>query len=196
VIRTAENRNPHTFTEGEQRFLDDGFKDAADRMTAIATAVGTAGSFVLVLVALLVGFATSTSDQSNKLVTASNKEAQLLRGCSEKAQKAPCNATKLEQAHAEVEMARQRLSDLGRLNQAQAITGGLVVVAFLLGLAALLTNPVPGPDGSGKGHASVLAWRRALERLKTKRRWIQASLLFQIGAIVSIAYLGWNVFGG
>jgi len=194
VLRDAESRKPRHFEASERTFLEEGFKDAADRMTALATAVGTAGSFVLVLVALLVSFASQTDVQSDKLLGASNTEARLALGCSDKDSTLPCDAAKLEQAHADVEHARSRLDTLGALNRYQAITGALVVLAFLLGLAALLTNPVPGLHAGETDAAGVTAWRQALERLKTKRYWIIASLAAQFGAIVSIGILGADVF--
>jgi hypothetical protein len=194
AVSDAGKRNPKKFEACEHKFLTDGFKDAADRMTGLASAVGTAGSFVLVLVALLVGFATKRDEQSDKLLAASISETQVAQGCSDKSSSDACNAAKLKQAHAEVERARDRLNTLGRLNSAQAITGGLVVVAFLLGLAALLTNPVPGPKAADDGEEGISAWSKALERLKTKRRWIEASLVAQLGAIGSIAYLGRDIF--
>jgi len=194
VLDNAEARNPCCLEAAERTFLENGFKDAADRMTALATAVGTAGSFVLVLVALLVGFATKADDQSDKLLGASNTEARLALGCSDKDSTMPCDEAKLEQAHADVERARSRLNALGVLNRYQAIAGGLVVLAFLLGLAALLTNPVPGLHAGETDARGVTAWRQALYRLKTKRYWIIASLVAQFGAIVSIALLGADVF--
>jgi hypothetical protein len=194
ALTAAERRASKRFDDNEHKFLTDGFADARDRMTTLASTVGTAGSFVLVLVALLVGFATKTDEHSDKLLAASNTEARLAQGCSDKSSTASCNAAKLEQAHADVERAGARLAELARLNRAQAITGGLVVVGFLLGLAALLTNPVPGPDAAEQGEDGVKAWRKAVDRLKTKRRWIEASLVAQIGAILSIGYLGADVF--
>ena len=189
-----EATNTGSLSDDQHAFLKDGFGDARDRMTTLASTVGTAGSFVLVLVALLVGFATQTDDQSDKLIKAVSKEAQLLRGCSGKASRGICKEANIALARGEVERAQLRLNRLGRLNRAQALTGGLVVVGFLLGLAALLTNPVPGPRAAGKNTHSIDVWRRALERLKTKRRWIEASLVAQLCAIASIAYLGADVF--
>ena len=166
VLRDAESRKPRHFEASERTFLEEGFKDAADRMTALATAVGTAGSFVLVLVALLVSFASQTDVQSDKLLGASNTEARLALGCSDKDSTLPCDAAKLEQAHADVEHARSRLDTLGALNRYQAITGALVVLAFLLGLAALLTNPVPGlhaGETDAAGHRIEAGGARAAE---------------------------------
>jgi hypothetical protein len=194
VLKAARATSPAAFTAEQLKFLADGFKDAADRMTTLASAVGTSGSFILVLVALLVGFATNTNAQSDKLLTASNTQAQLALGCSGKASTTACDAAKLEQAQEEVRLARNRLEDLGRLNQAQAIAGAFVVAAFLLGLAAMLSNPVPGPDATKRDEASVNAWKKALDRLKVKRRWIEASLAAQLGAIVSIGVVGATVF--
>jgi hypothetical protein len=194
TLRSAAGRDPQKLEAKELTFLSGGFKDARDRMTTLATAVGTAGSFLLVLVALLVGFATKTNDQADKLVAASVAAGQLAEGCSDTPASAACSSAKLQEARADVERAQTRLNALGRLNRAQAVTGGLVMVAFLLGLAALLTNPVPGPNAADDGEDGVVAWSKALERLKTKRKWIIASLASQLSAIASIVYLGADVF--
>jgi hypothetical protein len=183
-------------TDAQLAFLTEGFGEARDRMTTLASTIGTAGSFILVLVALLVGFATKTDAQSDQLVKATTTQSQLIRGCTGDDKPETCNSADIEAARAEVERAQVRLNRLGRLNRAQAVTGALVVVGFLLGLAALLTNPVPGPAAAAKDTKSVAAWKRALQRLKTKRRWIQASRVAQLGAIASIAYLGSDVFSG
>jgi hypothetical protein len=181
-------------SDDQLAFLKDGFDDARDRMTTLATSVGTAGSFVLVLVALLIGFSTKTDEQSDQLIKATNTLTQRLSGCTEKSTSDTCNDAQIEQARDEVSRAQVRLNRLGRLNRAQTITGALVVTGFLLGLAALLTNPVAGPSAAGTDTDSIAAWKRALDRLKTKRWWIIASLCAQLGAIASIVYVGLNVF--
>jgi hypothetical protein len=159
-------------------------------MATLASTIGTAGSFLLVLVALLVGFSTNNDDQSDKLVHATTNLQQQLLGCSDKSSSGSCSGANVADAKAEVARAQRRLNQLGNLNRFEAVTGGLVVLGFLLGLAALLTNPVPGPAAQGRDVASIAAWKRAHERLKVKRRWIEASLAAQVLAILSIAALG------
>jgi hypothetical protein len=99
----------------------------------------------LVLVALLVGFAKGASDQSVKLVDASKAATLLTQGCSDKETSTACNQAKLNQALDTVKLEQQRVGDLGTLNQLQAAAGGFVLLGFLLGIAGILPNPVPGP---------------------------------------------------
>jgi hypothetical protein len=194
AAKALEEAGTGTLTDEQHRFLTEGFNDARDRMTTLATHVGTAGSFILVLVALLVGFAAQTDAQSDKLIEATNKQTALFRGCTESATPQTCARAKIDEAEADVTRAQTRLNRLGDLNQAQAVTAGLVVLGFLLGLAALLTNPVPGPNAAKKDADGITAWRRALERLKTKRHWIIASLVAQLLAVASIGYLAADIF--
>jgi hypothetical protein len=180
-------------SDKEEKFLTAEFDGARERMTNLASTVGTAGSFVLVLVALLVGFANGAKDQSDKLLTASQSASLLAKGCSDQTPTASCNSTKLDQALQGVQNAQQRVQDVANLNKWQAVAGGLVLMGFLLGLGGILTNPVPGPKVGKEGNG-VAAWNDAVDRLKLKRNWIIASLVFQIGAIIAIAVVGAEVF--
>jgi hypothetical protein len=83
---------------------------------------------------------------------------------------------------------------LSKLNKAQAIAAGFVLLGFLLGLAGILTNPVPGPDTAATGTKRFEAWRTAVERLNRKRNWIIWALVAEVGAVISILYVAVNVF--
>lgn len=184
-----------TLTDEEHTFLKEGFDPARERMTNLASTIGTAGSFVLVLVALLVGFANGVNEESEKLVAASQAATLAAQGCSaDDATSATCSQAKLEQALNNVQRAETRVSDLARLNKYQAAAGGFVMLGFLLGLAGLLTNPVVGPNAGEKNGTGVTAWKDAVDRLGTKRNWIIASLVAQLGAIIAITLLGAEVF--
>jgi hypothetical protein len=156
----------------------------------------------LVLVALLVGFAKGASDESVKLVDASKAAALLTQGCSDKETSTACNQAKLNQALDTVKLEQQRVGDLGTLNQLQAAAGGFVLLGFLLGIAGILTNPVPGPDtkhnepapaGGPVPVGTKQAWKHAVGRLSPKKVWIILSLVAQAGAVVLIVTIGVNV---
>ena len=183
-----------SLTKKEHNFLTKDFDGARERMTNMASTVGTAGSFVLVLVALLVSLANGVNSESDKLLAASQTAALGVQGCSDRTSSTVCDRAKLNQALASVRRAQKRVSDTGRLNKAQALAGGFVVIGFLLGLGGVLINPVPGPDAVETDGNGVKAWRTANKRLKRKRNWIMASLVFQLCAIASIGYLGAQVF--
>lgn len=185
----------NTLNAEQHEFLKEGFDGARERMTNLASTIGTAGSFVLVLVALLVGFANSVNEESDKLVAASQAATLAAQGCSDDAAaSATCSQAKLQQALDNVGRAEQRVSDLTGLNEYQAAAGGFVMLGFLLGLAGLLTNPVVGPHASRKDQAGVTAWKNAVDRLGAKRNWIITSLVAQLSAIMAITLLGLEVF--
>jgi hypothetical protein len=181
-------------TQNELTFLKTEFNSARDRMTGFATTATTVGSLVLVLVALLVGFAKGTQDQSDKVLTASQNYDLLVANCTDKATDPACTEAKRQQALQSVENARNHVSDLSKLNKAQAIAAGFVLLGFLLGLAGILTNPVPGPDTAATGTKRFEAWRTAVERLNRKRNWIICALVAEVGAVISILYVAVNVF--
>jgi hypothetical protein len=177
-----------------QMFLAKEFDGARERMTNLASTVGTAGSFVLVLVALLVGFANGASEESSELVKASREATLLAQGCSDETPSAACDAAKLEQALQTVEERENRVDDLQRLNAWQAVAGGFVLAGFVFGIAGVLTNPVPGPEAK-KNDTKVgtkAAWKLAVDRLGRKKDWVILSLLAQLGAGISIGVIGWD----
>jgi hypothetical protein len=195
VITDAKARSPQEVTADEEKFLTEEFDPARERMTSLASTVGTAGSFLLVLVALLVSFASGFNEQSDELVAASEKARLLAEGCSEEAASETCDTRRLEQQLAAVEREQRQLKDLGDLNVAQTVAGGAVLLGFLLGLAAHLTNPIPGPKPAGQNTRSVDAWDTAVDRLKVKRNWIIGSFLVQvIIGVGAIGWLAWEVF--
>jgi hypothetical protein len=180
-------------------FLKSEFGLARDRMATLATTVGTTGSFLLVLVALLVTFATASEKESDELVAASEKATLLAQRCSEDAPTAECTDRKLQQAQDAVRREREQVGDLRDLNVAQALTGAAALVGFLLSLGAHLTNPVAGPRAmvtpdAGQTDKRVAAWIAAVDRLKWKRRWIVWSFTAQMVGAGAIVYLAYEVF--
>jgi hypothetical protein len=215
------NKAPKSsLTPAELAFLKDEFGPARDRMATLATTVGTTGSFLLVLVALLVSFATASGKEADELVAASEEASLLEQRCSEEEPTPDCTARKLQQAQDAVERERDQVSDLTDLNTAQAVAGGAALIGFLLSLGAHLTNPVAGPrtgahtpaptrtNGTDDGESSsssgggptngnqVAAWIEAVDRLKVKRHWIEASLVAQIVGVVAVGYIAYDVLFG
>jgi hypothetical protein len=183
-------------TSLHQKFLAAEFNGARERMTNLASTVGTAGSFVLVLVALLVGFAKGATDEQSKLVDASKAATLVAEGCSD-TPSAACTDKKVQQAVDAVTRQEQRVGDLQRLNQLQAAAGGFVLLGFVLGLAGVLTNAVPGPDAHQNEDnvvGSKAAWKLAVDRLGRKKWWVIASLGAQTLATAAIVAVGVDVF--
>jgi hypothetical protein len=181
-------------TVKEHDFLTKEFDGARERMTGLAGTVGTAGSVVVALVAVLVGFAAGANEQQDKLTDATNKQALLLQHCGGDTTTPACDATEREQARGEVDKANQRVNQLTDLNKTQAAAGILVTFGFMLALGGVLTNPVPGPESVGRGELSVQAWREAVERLNVKKRWIMGSIAAQSLAIVAIIIVAAKIF--
>jgi hypothetical protein len=182
----------------EQQFLAREFDGARERMTNLASTVGTAGSFVLVLVALLVSFANGVRDESDKQTAAAQSEALLNAGCGEKSDTERCLPRRAAQAGANKDDAKKRVDHLNALNKTQAIIGVCVLLGFVLGLAGVVINPVRGPDAvadsEGKAHeATVEGWKAAVGRLKRKRNCIGAALLVQGAGMVAIVVLAFQV---
>src|SRR4051794_19828424 len=107
----------NSLTKAELDFLQIEFPAARERMTGFATTATTVGSLVLVLVALLVGFAKGSQDQSDKVVQASQKYDLLLSNCTDTSTDETCNQAVRQQALQNVVDAQNRVGDLDRLNE-------------------------------------------------------------------------------
>ena len=179
----------------EQQFLAREFDGARERMTNLASTVGTAGSFILVLVALLVSFANGVRDEADKQTTAAQSERLLKAGCGEKSDTAKCLPLRAKLAGDNKAGAQKRVDHLNALNGTQAIIGLCVLLGFVLGLVGVVINPVRGPDAVAheKGtadEATVTGWKMAVGRLKRKRNYIGLALAVQcvgMGFIVLLA---------
>lgn len=195
----CENGQPRsTLSAQGYEFLKSEFAPARDRMASLATTVGTTGSFLLAILALLVGFATGVGEESDELVAASEKASLLAAQCVEDTPSPECTTQKVEQAQAAVERERAQVSELQDLNTAQAVVGAAALLGFLFALGAHLTNPVPGPmahEPPASGNDGRIApWLDAVNRLKVKRRWIEAAGAAQAFGVIAVFYLAYEVF--
>jgi hypothetical protein len=186
--RAATAFSNETLSPQEQEFLTREFDGARERMTNLASTVGTAGSFVLVLVALLISFANGVREASTKQTAAEQKEALL--GCLDKA---ACRDLRKSQASDNAQSAKTRVHRLQLLNANQAIIGACVMLGFVFGLFGVLTNPVRGPDADGGDKRAIAAWKTAVGRLNLKRNWIVAALLVQAVGVFFILILAIQV---
>jgi hypothetical protein len=138
TLETASNRSPPDLTEPEHAFLTKEFPTARDRTNALASTVGTAGSFLLTLIALAVALAGGLTDKSAKVVEATNKSAQLALGCSDQDQRTECSKLRVTNAATAAKEAQDSFSETVTLTNRQALAGGLILIAFFLGLIAQL----------------------------------------------------------
>jgi hypothetical protein len=184
-----------TLSKEERTYLKDEFGPARSRMETMGATIGTAGSFLLVLVALLIGFAQGTNEQGDELVTAADEARTTALQCDPQQPSEACTREKIQQAVAKVQREEEQLGDLGRQSKTQAVVAGLALAGFLLGFCALLTNPIPGFEAlKGTGDEGIQDWRNTRGRLKRKRNWIILSLIVQVVAIVFLVVLGVDVF--
>jgi hypothetical protein len=174
-------------TEDEDKYLRAEFPSARDRTTALASTVGTAGSFLLALVAVVVAIASGVSEQSAKVITAGNAAATLAAGCTEDSTSAACTDQKVEQARQQLATAQARLEEIASLNEKNAAVGALVLAAFLLGIVAQFTTPVVPRT------ASAGDWNDVLNRYQLKRWMIIVSLAFQLVAVGVLIYMALDV---
>lgn len=172
----------------EDTYLRAEFPSARDRTTALASTVGTAGSFLLALVAIVIAIASGVSEQSNKVITAGDAAAQLAAGCVEDMPSTACTDQKVMQAAAALDTAQARLEEIVSLNRKNAAVGALVLGAFLLGILAQFTTPIPPLVKRDK-----LLWNAVLDRYMLKRWMIIASLVLQLCAVVLLVYMAGEV---
>ena len=194
----CENETPRSTLSSEgYEFLKTEFAPARDRMASLATTVGTTGSFLLAILALLGGLATDVGKESDELVTASEKAFYWQRSVS-RTPSPECTEQKLGQAQAEVERERDQVSESAVLNAAQALVGAAALLGFLFSLGAHLTNPVPGPQAhvppENNVDGRVQPWLNAVDRLKVKRHWIEAAGIAQAIGVAAVFYLAYEVF--
>jgi hypothetical protein len=180
--------NGGALSDAEEKYIRAEFPSARDRTNALAATVGTAGSFLLALVAIVVAIASGVSEQSAKVITAGNAAATLAAGCTAETPAASCTEQKVEQARQDLASARARLEEVANLNERNAIIGALVLIAFLLGLLAQFTTPV-APLAK-----TAAEWDAVMDRYQLKRYMIIASLGFQLVAVGVLVYTAFEVF--
>jgi len=194
TLEAADNRNPPHLEGPEHEFLTKEFPTARDRTNALASTVGTAGSFLLTLIALAVALAGGLTDKSAKLVEATNKSAQLAAHCSDQDQATRCSKLRTTQAAEAVKQAKDSFTETVTLTNRQALAGGLILIAFFLGLIAQLVNPVPGPRAHLQSANGIAEWKSLMDRYKIKRLWIIPSFGFQLAAGVVIIWTAWEIW--
>jgi hypothetical protein len=187
--RAREILRDGTLCGYEDDYLRKEFPDSRDRTTALAGTVGTAGSFLLALVAIVIAIASGVSEQSNKVVSAGNAATSVAAGCLAETQTPACTEQRVSEARQTLATAQARLEEIASLNQKNAIVGGFVVAAFLVGLLAQFSTPIP-PISS-----DVSAWNGVLVRYRIKRWMIISSLLFQLAAVAVLLYMAGEVVG-
>ena len=199
ALKDEAGNQKDTLSQNEFDFLTAEFGPARDRMAALATTVGTTGSFLLVLVALLVSFATGAAKESDELVAASEAQSLLAQRCSDDSTSPACSERRLQLAEDRIRRERDQVSELQDLNVAQAAAGAAALLGFLLSLGAHMTNPVAGPASraapkAGESDGGVGEWIAAVDRLTLKRRWIEAALIAEAVGVGAVAYLAYEVF--
>ncbi len=144
ALKDEAGNQKDTLSQNEFDFLTAEFGPARDRMAALTTTVGTTGSFLLVLVALLVSFVTGAANESDELVATSEAQSLLAQRCSDDSSSPACSDLRLQFAEDRIRRELDQVSELQDLNVAQSAAGAAALLGFVLSLGAHMTNPVAG----------------------------------------------------
>ena len=175
------------------KFLTDEFKGALDRVNSIASTIGTAGSFLLALVAVAVSLTTGLHDKTGAVTKAADATAQLAQGCLPANASPACTKIQLDHAVRDVNSAQQALTQTSTLTTWQAIAAFLILLAFLAALLSQLINPVMTPAAKGGHPSGISDWRRILNRYEAKRALVLLSFCLQTAAAAFIVVIALTV---
>ena len=186
VLELARRRTPPELRDEERKYLEIQFTPSRDRMGTIANTIGTAGSFLLALVAILVSLATGIGKQADEVISATETLQQTAAGCAEMPPRPTCTETRLQQQQARVEREQIEIKDIADRSLWQAFVGGFVLLGFLSGLASHLFNPIPS-ERALTDNDSIDEWEDVRTHYVWKRRPIILAFIFQGLATVFLA---------
>jgi hypothetical protein len=192
AIDDAEERG--WITPSDLMFLKSEFEDALSRVNSIASTIGTAGSFLLALIAIAVSLTAGLNDKTSAVNRAADNTASVASRCVPASPSVQCTKLEIDHAVKDLNDAQGVLSQTSALTRWQAIGGFLILLGFFSALFSQLINPVLTPAAGRDDGSGISEWRRIILRYQWKRGLVLASFCLQGAAaliVVLIAAAAW-----
>ena len=185
--RADEFLKNDSVSRAEHEYLEDHFIASRDRVSALATIIGSAGTVLLAFLTIIVTAASGVNAEATKATEAAEMQRLVMLRCESKTPDvAACDAEKDNQAKARVARAKDRQEEVARVGETQVLAGGLLFAAFLASILSHLINPLPpwfsAKSPSDKERAD--GWSTVRDRYRSKRLWIVAALLLDGAAVL------------